>query len=81
MHPCLCVNEILRLIATYLSDDGPTLYDMIQTCKLFHEAIIDILWEIIPGVQPLLQFIPEHTYTRDRNGDLVCTTTTTLRMR
>lgn len=71
MHRCLQIPEILRII---LDDIGqPRMPDqsfsqrtnlrtyaaMAQTCKLFYEPSMDILWTTLHSVDPLMGCLPD----------------------
>ncbi|KAI6011304.1 hypothetical protein EDC04DRAFT_778718 [Pisolithus marmoratus] len=58
MHPCLSVDEILRLIFGYIEDNGSTLCALARTCRTFHEPAMDLIWETLTAFEPVLLSLP-----------------------
>ena len=65
MHPCLCVNEILTLIARELiaARGGKTAVALACCCKGFEDLVLDVLWESQVRLIPLLQTLPEDVWS------------------
>lgn len=57
MHPCLSVDEILRLIFRCV-EVRPTLCALARTCRTFNEPATDLIWETLTAVEPILQHLP-----------------------
>ena len=60
MHPCLCVDEIVRLIAEELFETG-TEADVVSLalcCKSFEDPALDVLWETQDDLVPLFGTLP-----------------------
>ena len=64
MHPCLRVDEIVRLVATELveSDGGGTSVALACCCKSFEDPVLDALWECQFDLLPLLETLPEDVW-------------------
>ncbi|KAI6018370.1 hypothetical protein EDC04DRAFT_453299 [Pisolithus marmoratus] len=58
MHPCLSVDEILRLIFGFIDDRGSTLCALARTCRTFHEPAMDLIWETLTTFEPVLLNLP-----------------------
>ena len=69
MHPCLCVDEIVRLVASELvaSECKATTAALARCCRSFEHPVLDLLWED-PG--RLLRVCPKDA--RDYREDKVC---------
>ena len=72
MHPCLSVDEILRLLARQLvaSDTETTAVALACCCKTFEEPVLDILWETQDQLTPLLKCFPRDAW-EERDGTFV----------
>jgi hypothetical protein len=69
MHPCLSVDEILRLIACELVTSGgqATTLALACCCKSFGGPVLDALWATQDQLLPLLKSLPEDVWkTRGR---------------
>ena len=64
MHPCLRVDEIIRLVAYELVDSGAegTAASLARCCKSFGEPVSDELWDAQERLTPLLKCLPEDTW-------------------
>lgn len=60
MHPCLYVDEIVRLIAHELvaSRRKATAVALACCCKNFEDPVLDALWEALDMLLPLLKTLP-----------------------
>jgi len=60
MHPCLGVDEVLRLLACELVASGAnaTAVSLARCCKGFADPVLDVLWEIQERLLPLLKSFP-----------------------
>ena len=60
MHPCLKVDEILRLLARALvgSEAKATIVALARCCKTLEEPMLDELWETQDRLTPLLESFP-----------------------
>lgn len=60
MHPCLCIDEIVRLIARELveSRGGATSIALACCCKALEDPVLDVLWETQDRMLPLLKSLP-----------------------
>ena len=60
MHPCLRVDEIVRLVAHELvtSDEEVTTLALARCCKTLEELVLDVLWETQEKLLPLLKTLP-----------------------
>ena len=60
MHPCLYVDEIIRLIADELvvSNGLATSVSLACCCKIFEDSVLDAIWETQSRVLPLLKSLP-----------------------
>ncbi|KAI6041624.1 hypothetical protein EDC04DRAFT_1223582 [Pisolithus marmoratus] len=56
MHPCLCVDEILRLVFRCI-EDRSTLCALARTCRAFHNPATDLIWETLTAMEPILQHL------------------------
>jgi hypothetical protein len=64
MHPCLNVDEILRLIAA--STWRETTVALACCCKSFEDPALDALWERQDKLRPLLRSLPGDVWDGDR---------------
>ena len=76
MHPCLYVDEIVRLIAHELVafNAQATSVALACCCKTFEDPVLDILWETQSRVLPLLKSLPGDVW--DEGGCSVSVPTT-----
>ena len=60
MHPCLCIDEIVRLIAQELVKTGTEadVAALALCCKSFEDPALDALWETQYGLIPLFKILP-----------------------
>ncbi|KAG2345497.1 hypothetical protein BDR05DRAFT_960390, partial [Suillus weaverae] len=80
MHICLLPPEILlHIFAIYQEDYGllgsrATLASLARTCKTFKEPALDILWQDLDGLEPLLSclvaYLPEGVSDKNTRGTL-----------
>ncbi|KAI6007662.1 hypothetical protein F5J12DRAFT_829713 [Pisolithus orientalis] len=57
MHLCLCVDDILRLVFRCI-EDRSTLCALARICRTFKEPAVDLIWETLTAVEPILQASP-----------------------
>jgi len=71
MHPCLNVDEILRLIAHELVASGgkATAVSMACCCKSFEDPALDALWATQDQPLPLLKSFPGDVWKEDEYRD------------
>ena len=64
MHPCLSVDEILRLLARTLaaSKANTTIVVLACCCKIFEEPMLDELWRAQGRLTPLLKCFPQDVW-------------------
>ena len=64
MHPCLSVDEILRLLAFKLVASGAkaTTVSLACCCRSFEDPVLDVLWETQDGLTPLLKCLPQDVW-------------------
>jgi len=76
MHPCLNVDEILRLIACELVTSGgrENAVGLACCCKNFEDPVLDTLWETQDQLHPLLKSLPGDVW-----NDGGCTVSTPTR--
>ena len=72
MHPCLSVDEILRLFACELvvSEAKAATVALACCCKSFEEPVLDALWETQYQLTPLLKCFPRDTW-KEEGGTFV----------
>ena len=60
MHPCLNVDEILRLVACELVGSGGegTAVGLACSCKGFEDPVLDVLWATQDRLFPLIKTFP-----------------------
>lgn len=65
MHRVLFVDELARAILAHCGDADVcgasyrhTLFNAAMTCKALHEPAVDLLWNHLPSVMPLMNLIP-----------------------
>lgn len=68
MHHCLCVDEILRLIAHELiaAGGGKTAVALACCCKGLEDLVLDALWESQSQLVPLLKILPTDVWSPSR---------------
>jgi hypothetical protein len=75
MHPCLRVDEIVRLVASELvaSKSKATAAALARCCKIFEDPALDSLWGDVHSLFSVLSILPEGgpDYEDDRD-DNVC---------
>ena len=76
MHPCLYVDEIVRLIAYELVafNVRATSVALACCCKTFEDLVLDVLWKTQSRVLPLLKSLPRDVW--DEGGCRVSAPTT-----
>ena len=64
MHACLCVDEIVRLIACELVESRATATAIALACccKNFEDSMLDALWGTQDQLLPLLKSLPEDVW-------------------
>ena len=64
MHPCLNLDEILRLLAHILVESGAmaTAVALALCCKSFEEPMLDELWGTQDRLTPLLESFPRDVW-------------------
>jgi len=72
MHPCLNVDEILRLLARELveSEAKATAVSLACCCKDFEDPVLDALWETQERLIPLLECFPQGVW-KEEGGSFV----------
>ena len=67
MHPCLRVDEILRLFACELVASGAdaTAAALARCCKTLEEPVLDVLWEKQDQLTPLLKCFPPDVWEEE----------------
>jgi len=67
MHPCLNVDEILRLLACELVASGAevAVVALARCCKSFEDPMLDALWETQDRLAPLLKCLPQGVWKED----------------
>ena len=67
MHPCLDVDEILRVIARELVESGgkANAISLACCCKGFEDPALDVLWATQVGLLPLLKTFPGDVWNKD----------------
>lgn len=72
MHACLCVDEIIRLLASELITIGGrgTAVALACCCKNFQDPVLDELWKVQDQLPPLLRSFPRKVWDDD-GGDFV----------
>ena len=70
MHSCLCIDEVVRLIACELVESGgkSTSVALACCCKSLEDPVLDLLWQTQNELLPLLA-----TFPRDVWNDSECT--------
>ena len=75
MHRCLCITEVLRVIA-YSVNDNDALFNMSLTCRAFLEPALDALWYELSESEPLIELFPKSKRGEEPRGHLVSTSYT-----
>jgi hypothetical protein len=72
MHPCLNVDEILRLFTRELVASGgkATAVSLACCCKGFGDPVLDVLWETQDQLTPLLKCFPQEVW-KEEDGTFV----------
>lgn len=72
MHPCLSLDEILRLLARVLvmTEAKATAAALACCCKTFEEPALDVLWETQNRLIPLLECLPRDAW-EEEDGSFV----------
>ena len=80
MHPCLHVDEILRLITRELLDpeDQATAVALACCCKSFEDPVLDVLWEVQTRLFHLVKSLPGVLWVEGRWAVSAPTTYTTF---
>jgi len=67
MHPCLNVDEILRLLACELvaSEAKGTAVSLACCRKSFEDPVLDALWESQDRLTPLLKCLPRGVWKKN----------------
>ncbi|KAI6011302.1 hypothetical protein EDC04DRAFT_2766369 [Pisolithus marmoratus] len=68
MHPCLSVDEVLRLTFRFIDDRGSTLCALAGTCRTFHEPAMDLIWETLTTIKPVLLNLPSARMVSTEDG-------------
>lgn len=76
MHPCLYVDEIVRLIAGELVASGgrATAVALARCCKSFEDPVLDVLWQTQERLFPLFKSFPEDIWDRSEENVSIPTT-------
>ena len=79
MHPCLSVDEILRLLAHVLVASGANTaaVALASCCKTFEEPMLDELWRAQDRLTPLLRCFPRDVW-KGEGRDFVSPLTTSI---
>lgn len=72
MHPCLNVDEIVRLLACELvaSEAKATAVSLACCCKNFEDPVLDTLWDMQDQLRPLLKCLPQKVW-KEEDGNFV----------
>ncbi|KAI6143728.1 hypothetical protein BKA82DRAFT_4182809 [Pisolithus tinctorius] len=65
MHPCLRVDEILRLVFRCV-EGRSTLCALARTCRTFNEPAMDLIWETLTAMEPILQHLSSASLVEKR---------------
>ena len=67
MHPCLRVDELVRLVAYELvaSTKKATAAALARCCTSLQDPVLDALWEAQEGLTPLLESLPKDVWDPD----------------
>jgi hypothetical protein len=77
MHDCLHVSEIIRIICDelYLAGLEGSLARLARTCRVIQDPALDVLWNELCDLTPLLKCMPTDAWDITDNGVvLVCST-------
>ncbi len=69
LHPALLISEVQGLIFNGLS--VKTCAKLARTCKPFYEQAMNIVWEDIAGLAPLVNCMPSDLLEQSSSGDTV----------
>jgi len=74
MHPCLNVDEIVRLLAHELvaSEESSAAVALACCCKNFEDLALDALWGIQEEFYPLLDILPEDVWNETSQDFVSC---------
>ncbi|KAI0783952.1 hypothetical protein BC629DRAFT_534520 [Irpex lacteus] len=67
LHPALLISEVQGLIFNGLS--VKTCAKLARTCKPFYEQAMNIVWEDIAGLAPLVNCMPSNLLEQSSSGD------------
>jgi hypothetical protein len=65
MHHCLEIEELLRTVFQWVYMDRIplrgrcTLVSLAESCRIFTDTALDILWQELPTLVPLLKLLPD----------------------
>jgi hypothetical protein len=78
MHPCLCVDEMVRLVAHEIvaAEQNETAVALACCCKSFEDPALDALWRTLSNFIGLLKILPGDVW--GLGGYKVSITTTTV---
>ncbi|TFK32392.1 hypothetical protein BDQ12DRAFT_692517 [Crucibulum laeve] len=66
MHYCLSLDEILRNVFGYVLEDPrvgrASVATLAATCQAFHSPALDVLWEALPSLAPLIRCLPSDAW-------------------
>lgn len=67
MHPVLRIQEILLNIFGHLFKPPSDLLALARTCRAFKEPALDVLWEELDDLTPLVRCLPEASHQLSRS--------------
>ncbi|TFK32393.1 hypothetical protein BDQ12DRAFT_692519, partial [Crucibulum laeve] len=66
MHYCLGLDDILRIIFSCVLEDieagRESVAHLAATCQAFHSPALDVLWEALPSLAPLIRCLPSDAW-------------------
>lgn len=66
MHHCLRVAEIMAMIMQFMVNGSHRktreVLSLLKTCKLFYEPGLDVLWQDLDYLAPLVMCFPEEQW-------------------
>ena len=70
MHPCLNVDEIIRLLVCELVGSGAkaTAVSLSCCCRTFEDSVLDVLWETQVKLSALLKCFPQEVWSQEMRG-------------
>ncbi|KII86182.1 hypothetical protein PLICRDRAFT_700299 [Plicaturopsis crispa FD-325 SS-3] len=68
MHHCLQISEVLSCVFSMLSPHGD-LARLARTCRAFRDPALDILWNSLSGLEPLIHTLPADLWEKRRSED------------